>query len=501
MLTNHYQSPLYRIANPDSIAVFGASNNALRMGSIMLASMMALGYEGSVYPVHPSEERILGFEAYRDVRDLPETPDLALMVLPTDIVCRTMEECGQKGIRHAIVVSGGFEEAGPIGMQRQAELSGIARRYGMRMLGPNCLGVSNPHHRFNPTPIRVEGPAGFVGLASQSGSFITQMHDYLHGLGLGFSTAFSVGNEADLDLVDCLEYLGACPHTRVIALYIEGIGRGRAFMDMARSIVPHKPIVALYVGGSEAGKRAAFSHTGSLAGPDGLYAGMLRQCGIIRAHTISELFDFCLALGTLPRPNGCGVVIQTHSGGPGATAADSCERAGLSLPTLSKATIERLEPFIPHTASINNPVDITFSNKPLYDYKQIPDALLKDEHTDILMIYLLSPHIFIIPMLTEAGMDPEQAEQEAHRMVGENSSALLETRDAHGKPVVGYTYRSLREQMVRALLEGGLPVYNDPDRAARALAALIEYHRLRDLIMAATRGEGDPQSLTDRAGT
>ena len=245
MITTIEDSPLYRIANPRSIAFFGASNNFMRMGSIMLSSMEDFRYEGSIYPIHLTEKQVRGHRAYRSIADLPEVPDLAIIVLPTDVVCQAMEECGRKGVRRAIVVSGGFKEAGAEGAAMQKRLEQIADEYDIRFLGPNCLGVANPHIRLNPTPLPAEGPPGFVGLASQSGSFVTQMFNYLHRHGMGFSTALSVGNEANIDIIDCMEYLGACPKTKVIALYVEGITRGRKFMETARAITPHKPIVAL----------------------------------------------------------------------------------------------------------------------------------------------------------------------------------------------------------------------------------------------------------------
>jgi len=292
------KNALYPIAYPQSIAFFGASNNFNRMGTIILDSLKDLGFEGPVYPVHPKETEVLGYKAYASVADLPEAPGLAISFLPTDIVNQHLEACGKRGTRHAVVVSGGFKEVGGKGPELEKELKQTAEKYGIRFLGPNCLGVANPHHRLNPTPFQYDAEPGFIGLASQSGSFVTQMFNYLSGYGLGFSTAFSVGNEANIDIVDCMEYLATCPHTRVIALYIEGIRRGGRFMEAARKIVPHKPIVALYIGGSEAGRRAWFSHTGSMAGPDDLYDGMFKQSGIIRAASLTELFDFCWVLGT-----------------------------------------------------------------------------------------------------------------------------------------------------------------------------------------------------------
>ena len=368
MIRSITDSPLYSIVNPKRIAIFGASNNIMSMGSIILSSVQALGYEGPIYPIHPTEKQVRGLKAYTNIMDVPEVPELAIIVLPTKIVCQIMEQCGKKGVKHAVVVSGGFREIGSEGMQMQKELEAIADRYGIRFLGPNCLGVANPYLKFNPTPLPFEGEPGFVGLASQSGSFVTQMFNYTSRHGLGFSTALSVGNEANIDLVYCMQYLAACPKTKVIALYVEGISRGREFLETAKQITLHKPIVALYVGGSETGKRAGLSHTGAIAGPDEIYDGVFKQCGIIRARTLTELFDFCLALGRLPRPNGNRVIIQTHSGGPGTAAADSCGRAKLVLPSLSPQTVDKLKPVIPHTASTANPVDMTFSKNPTDDF-------------------------------------------------------------------------------------------------------------------------------------
>ena len=399
-------SPLFPIANPRSIAFFGASNNFTTMGTMQLASMIRMGYEGAVYPVHLKETEVLGYKAYTSVMDLPEIPDLAFIVLPTRVVCQIMEECGRKGIKRAIVISGGFREGGEEGAKLEEELKEIAAKYQIRFLGPNCIGVANPHHKLNPTPFPYEGPAGYIGLASQSGSFVTQMFDYLKPLGLGFSAAFSVGNEASIDLVDCLEYFGACDKTKVIALYIEGIRRGKEFIETARSIVPHKPIVALYIGGTETGKRAGTSHTGALAGPDDLYNGMFRQSGVLRCGSIAELFDFCWTLGSLPAPKNRGVVVQTHSGGPGANAADALGRVGLELTDLSKETSETLRPFFPHTASIGNPVDMTFSRNSMDLFSTIPRILIEDQNTGSLLVYFISQAKMMARPMEGMGLSP-----------------------------------------------------------------------------------------------
>ena len=494
MIKSIKESPLYPIANPKSVAFFGASNNISAMGTIQLASLMALGFEGAIYPVHPKEDLVQGLKAYRSVLDLPEAPDLVVMVLPTGIVPQILEECGKKGIKNAIVVSGGFKEVGGRGVDLEKELLDIAKKYGISILGPNCIGVANPHLKLNTTFLRHEGGPGFIGMASQSGSFITQMFNYLTRFNLGFSTAFSVGNEVNIDIVDCMEYLGACPNTKVIALYIEGIKRGKEFIETARSIVPRKPIVALYVGGSETGRRAGFSHTGALAGPDRLYEGVFRQSGIIRTNSITELFDSCWALGSLPEPKGPKVVIQTHSGGPGAAGADSCGRATLELPALSAETLDKLAPFVPHTGSLNNPVDLTFSKNPMHYFSEIPKVLLEDKSTDILMIYLLMPAQNVERALEQMGLSREQVIEQSRKLIDAQCEALARLLETYGKPVVGYTFQSLKDQFISGLLERGVTVFQGPERAALALKALVDYTRLRDKILADTN-QGEAKKI------
>ncbi len=489
MIESIEASPLYSIANPKSIALFGASNNASSMGTSLLDSVLDLGFEGEIYPIHPKENQVQNLKAYRSVLDLPKVPDLALIVLPTRLVSETMDACGRKGIKHAIVISGGFKEVGGNGVKLEKDLIAVAKKHGMRFLGPNCIGVTNPRHKLNTTFMTFEGAPGFIGMASQSGSFVTQMFTYLSHYALGFSTAFSVGNEANIDIVDCMEYLGACPDTRVIALYIEGIRRGRAFVETARSIVPKKPIVAFYIGGSEAGSRAGLSHTGALAGPDRLYEGIFRQSGIIRARSIMEMFDYCWMLGTFPKTTGRRVLIQTHSGGPGAEAADACGRAGLELPSLSPETIKRLSPLMPKTGSISNPLDFTFG-KNLTDYfSEIPKALLEEKNADFLLFYFFTPSRRLRRMLRQVGVPTDQIAEQADRLVGYQSDAIIRLLETHDKPFVGYTLQSLKDQQLRRLIERGVPIFPGPQRAARAIEAAFQYTHLRDKILTSASQE------------
>ncbi len=478
------ESPLYKIANPESIAFFGASNNTSAMGTSILNSIKAMGFSGGLYPVHPKEPRVQGLETFTSVADIPETPDLAVIVLPTRIVVETLDACGRKGIRHAIVVSGGFNEVGASGGRLQQKLEAVARKHGIRFLGPNCIGVVNSHRRLNATFLPYDAQPGFIGMASQSGSFITQMFDYLERFGLGFSIGFSVGNEASIDIVDCLRYLADCPHTRVIALYIESIRRSREFIDAARAIVPRKPIVAYYVGGSEAGRRAGFSHTGALAGPDRLYAGIFRQSGVVRAASIAELFDFCWALGTCPVPTGNDMIIQTHSGGPGAVAADACGRTGLNLPEIAPDTLARLKPFMPHTGSCRNPIDLTFTRNPLDYYLKIPEILLESPACSGVLTYFLVPSKTVRQSLERLGIADAQLETETEKLLEDLAQAIVGLPAKYAKPLIGFSFRNRSDPFTQKLHDHGLPVFPDPTRAARAMSALVNYRQLREKIIA-----------------
>jgi acyl-CoA synthetase (NDP forming) len=473
---------LHPIVNPKSIVFFGASNRFSGMGTNQLNSLLDLGFEGNIYPVHPREELVLGLKAYKHVQELPEVPDLAVMVLPAHLVDGVVEECGQKGIKHAVVVSGGFKEVGGDGAALEKKLLAVADQYGIRFLGPNCLGVANPHHKFNVTFLPFEGRPGYIGFASQSGSFITQMFGYLNRYDIGFSTGISVGNEADVDIVDCMEYLAGCPHTKVIGLYIETIRRGPEFIEVARSIAPRKPIVAYYVGGSEAGKQAGFSHTAALAGPDELYGGVFRQSGIIRAQSIPELFDFCWVLGACPRPAGNRVIIQTHSGGPGAAAADAGSRTGLVLAKLSSKTREKLSPLVPPTGSLSNPVDLTFSKNPLDYFTVIPDKLLEESNSNGLLAYFLAPGQTIRRAMEGMGIDSDQIPQLTEKLFDDQGQSLAGLIAKHQKPLVGFTFHSHEELSIRKLRHYGIPVFPSPERAARAMAALVDYSRLVDKL-------------------
>lgn len=477
-------SPLYQVLNPKSVVFFGASNRFTAMGSHQLNSLLEMGFPGPVYPVHPKEKTVQGLTAYGSAADLPETPDLAVMVLPTDLVADALAQCGRKGIKRAVIVSGGFNEAGPQGTGKEQELLKVAREYGIRLVGPNCIGVANPHHGLNTAFHVYDAKPGFIGMASQSGSFVTQMYQYMKPLGLGFSAAVSVGNQADLDLLDCLEYLAEDPNTKVIALYVEGLKRGREFMEAARRISPKKPIVAYYVGGSETGRKAGFSHTGALAGPDKVYDGLFRQAGIVRAASVEELFNFAWVLGSCPPMAGRDMLVLTHSGGPGAALADALGRAGLRLSELSAQSLARLEGLVPKTASLANPVDLTFTKDPLAYAGALPAALIKDENSQGMIMYTLLPGEKAERVLKEMGVPESETPAVAAQMAREQRDSLARISREGDKPFIGFTFWGYSDPMVAGLREIGFPVLDGPVAAARSMAALASYSEMRQRILA-----------------
>lgn len=479
-LSKYETHPLYKIMHPRSIAFWGASNNSMVMGSVQLSHVLSMGFDGPVYPIHPKHKIIQGLQAYSKVSEVPGPVDLAVLILPTHVVPEVLEDCGKFGIDRAIIVSAGFgEQEGSHGKELQQQIVDIANRYGIRFVGPNCIGVVNPYHKLNTTFFAYDSKPGFIGMASQSGSFITQMFAHLDKFGLGYSEGFSLGNEAMTDLTDCIEYLAESEETKVIALYIEGIRRGREFVRVASEVSRKKPIVAFYVGGSESGSRAGMSHTGAMAGSDALYDGIFKQSGIIRARSIEELFDFCYVLGSQPLPRGSNLAILTHSGGPGAAASDASERAGLTLAAFSPETCEKLQALVPGTASIKNPVDLTFS-KNYSDYLgTMPEILLSDENVDSLFIYCLMPHQRVIQAVVGAGVDENQAGAFADQYVKIQTDAVTAIAAKYGKPVVGGSYCDRSEFFVRQLQDSGLPVLASPERAVTAMGALAGYAKWR----------------------
>jgi len=475
-------NPLHCILNPKSVAFVGANNQPTTMGTVQMLNTLRFGFKGRIYPVHPTEQVVLGQKAYPSVRVLPECVDLAVITVPARIVPTIFEDCGERGVRHAIVTSGGFGELGEEGKRLEREILDIARRYRIRFIGPNCLGVINPHHRFNVTMFPYTQPPGNMGLASQSGTYVTQVVHYLNRRGIGYSRALSIGNKADIDLVDCLEYLGEDAHTKGIALYIEGLKRPRRFLDMARAVSRNKPVVALYVGGTEAGAKSSASHTGAVCAPAKLYSDMFRQAGIVEAGTVEDLYFWTWTLANQPVPRGNRVAILTHSGGPASSIADACEKNGLEVPTLSPETREAIKPLVPKTAVIQNPVDLTFSTEPELLVRTLPRILLGDPGVDVLIIHGLMVSSWL-SFLKESAEDMlgDLPVDEISRLFDKPIEELSKLPIRYGKPVICSSFMgSTIEAATRKLHEYRIPTFDGPEKAVTAVAALIRYKKFRE---------------------
>jgi acyl-CoA synthetase (NDP forming) len=435
--------------------------------------------------MHPKEPEIHGFKAYKSLSEVPGKVDLAVLVLPTKIAADVLEECGKHGVKNAMVVSAGFAEMGEKGKKLQQRIIDVCQEYNIKMVGPNCIGIVNTRIDLNTTFFPNDAGPGFIGMASQSGSFVTQMFAYLKKFGAGFSQAISVGNEAMTDLTECVEYLGECPRTKVIAMYVETLRGGGRFIEVAREVSKKKPIVAYYVGGSEAGRKAALSHTAALSGSDALYNGVFNQCGVIRASSMAELFDICYVMGAQPLPRGNRVALLSHSGGPAACAADTAERYGMELARFSERTTEELLKVVPHTASVGNPVDITFNKDPNDYSRTLPSILMGDESVDSLFMYVLMPSHRVYQTFKTMMTDPDQARKAAEDFILNQCRDMAQLAPKYGKPFVGGSFYTRSEPFTKMLQDNGVSVLPSPERAIIALSALTRYAEKRRKLMAA----------------
>jgi len=441
-----------RLLQPSTIAVIGASRREGTIGHEVLRNLLMGGFEGTVYPVNPGAEHVLGVHAYPTVADIPEKVDLGVVVVPAPFVVGAVEACGQAAVDAVVVISAGFAETGDEGRAREAELLTTVRRYGMRMVGPNCMGVANtsPEVRMNATFAPTPPRPGRVGLLSQSGAVGISLLERAARLGLGISTFVSGGNKADVSGNDMLQFWESDGATDVVLLYLESFGNPRKFARIARRVARSKPIVAVKSGRTAAGARAAQSHTGAAAAPDVASDALFRQAGVIRVSTMSEMFDVALVLANQPVPAGDRVVIVGNSGGPGIMAADACAEAGLALAELAPSTVEALRRFLPAEASMGNPVDLIAAATP-EQYRQAIDVLLSDDGVDGAVV------IFTPPLVTR----PDDVAQ-----------AVVAAASAHkDKPVVAAFLTAATDSGVLGGGEGlpQVPVFPFPEQAVRAL--------------------------------
>ncbi|MBM4249532.1 MAG: CoA-binding protein [Euryarchaeota archaeon] len=446
------------IFRPQSIAVVGASRERGGVGREILGNLVKYEFRGSVYPVNPRANTVLSMKCFPSVAAIPDPVDLAIIVVPARIVPQIMEECGRKGVRGAIIISAGFREVGDKGAQLESEVAAIARRHGIRVVGPNCMGAINtePDVRMNATFAITMPLDGSIGLMSQSGALCGTLLDYAKEAEIGFSKFVSMGNKMDVSANDLLEAWEVDESVKLVLMYIESFGNPRKFTRIARSLSRKKPVVAVKSGRTVAGARAISSHTGSLAEGDVLTDAIFHQCGVLRVESIEDLLDYAKAFTGQPLPSGKRVAVVTNAGGPGIMATDACVSHGLEMAQFEERTRRTLRENLVPAAAIDNPVDLLAEGNARM-YETVLDAVLQDRNVDSVIV------IFVHPLMTDA----EAVNHAIHRACGR-----------HDKPVLG-VFMSTREQRRARPGSCTLPLYMFPESAARALAAMYRYGLIR----------------------
>jgi acetyltransferase len=451
---------LKAIFAPRAVAVIGATSRPGSVGGAVFANVLQHGYAGVVYPVNPKALSIMSVKAYPSVLAIPDAVDLAIVIVPSPVVPLVIEECGQKGIKAAIVITAGFKELGPAGAEKEEEVLLAAQRGGLRLLGPNCLGIINtdPQVSLNGSFARLTPLMGNIALISQSGAVGVAALDYAQGEKIGLSKFVSVGNKADLNENDFLAYLKDDPQTQVICFYLEDLTDPAGFFRLAQEINgetgPQKPLLTIKSGRTPAGARAASSHTGALAGSDKAYDALFAQCGVLRVESLEELFDYAGAFALQPLPPGNRVAVVTNAGGLGIMATDAAERYGLSMAALTPATTAKLKARLPAAANIHNPVDV-----------------LGDAGADRYEAALTS-------VLADSGVDGAIVISTPQLMTDLTAIAAVVSRVAAGcaKPIL-VCQMALEDidKPLAILTQAGLPHYRFPEEAARALGAMARY--------------------------
>jgi len=450
--------PFFR---PNAVVIVGASRDASSIGYRILDEFLRAGFKGPVYAVNPNAAEVHSIKTLSSVRDVPGPVDLAIIAVPRAAVFGVVDDCAARGVRALVVITAGFSEAGAEGRELQEQLLGKVRGYGMRMIGPNCMGLLNadPAVRLNASFSPVFPTAGNLAMSSQSGALGLAVLALAAERQLGFSTFISVGNKADVSGNDLLQYWETDSHTGVILLYLESFGNPRRFARIARRVGRSKPIVAMKAGRSNSGRRAAGSHTAALAANDVAVDALFRQTGVIRAETIDGMFDIASALGSQPLPQSRRVAIVTNAGGPGILCADACEAGGLSISELSEAVQMKLRTFLPAAASVTNPVDMVASAGP-DSYRQTIGAVLASPDVDSLIVIYIPVDRSDTKLFSEA---IRTGIEEGRAAGGEGKTVLacLMTRAMRQEPL------KTRDEVI--------PVYSFPEAPAMALSKCAAY--------------------------
>ena len=443
------------VFNPSSIAVIGASREPNKIGHVIVKNFVDGGFGGKIYPINPNAEKILGLRSYKSVLDIKGSVDSAVIAVPAAAVANVLEECGKKGIRGVVLITGGFAEVGKI--DEEKKIAAIAEKYGIALIGPNCMGVLTPATRVDSVflPIYKLGRprVGKIAFISQSGAVGGCIVDLAARAGIGMSKFVSYGNAAVVNECDLLEYLANDKETEIIIVYLEGVRDGKRFLEVARKITPKKPIVVIKAGKSAAGAEAAKSHTGSLAGAAEAYKAAFHQARIIEAETLEQLFDFAKIFDQ-PLPRGKRVGIITNGGGMGVLATDSLEVEGLTLAKLSDETNATLKLSLPSYANVRNPLDI-IGDADSHRYELAINAMMKDDNVDIILLIIL---------FQTAAIDSGVV------------NIAIRASDLKQKPIIAVCTGGEYTDMHKRIMESyGVPTYASPSSAMRSIARFMEY--------------------------
>lgn len=448
---------LEKIFNPHSVAIVGASQTQGKVGYEILTNMISAGYEGKIFPVNHNAESIEGLRCYRDLESIGEVPELVIIVIPAKFVPEIMRQCAKIGVEAVIIITAGFKEIGEEGRELEKQVVRIAKQSGIRVVGPNCLGVIDTSNRLNASFGGDLPRKGTIGYLSQSGALLAAILDTANAHGIGFSKLISIGNKADVNELDVVEAFDTDPETKVIAGYLENISDGSEFVSQVEKISQHKPILLIKSGGTSAGAKAASSHTGSLAGAETAYGVVFERAGIIRCNSIKQQFDYAQAFANQPLPGGKRVAVITNAGGLGIMAADAVERQGLTFAKPSDETVEKLAGVLPVAANLMNPFDVL--GDALADrYEFALDVVLDDSNVDVVLV-----------LLTPQAMTKSAATAEAIAGV---------CRKKPEKPVFAcFLGAGKVEEGVKILRENKIPQYDSPESAVSAIKVTTDYVR------------------------
>ena len=447
-------SSLSPFFNPKGVAIIGASASPSKLSFGILKNMTLSGFEGKIYPVNPKADEILGLKSYPDILSVPDPVELAVISLPVAMIAGVLADCGKRGVKAVVVISGGFKELGAEGEALENQLVEIAHQSGIRMIGPNCVGTMDLYSGLNTTFINGVPAKGGIGFISQSGAIAGGVVDFVKSKGIGFSSFASLGNEADITETDVIEYMGQDPNVKVIAAYVEMIKDGQQFIEIARKVSCKKPIVIIKAGKTGAGARAVSSHTGSLAGSYTAYQAAFEQSGVIEVQSVAELFDVACAFDFQPLPKGKRAAILTNAGGPAALASDSLASNGLQLVDLSAETVSALRKFLNPSAQVSNPVDMLGGAEP-QEYRLSLENILKDPHVDI-VFPILVPQALVNTV--------------------EVAKAILETSQKTDKPVITCIMGDDSVGDARLILHASrVPMFVYPESLGIVTGAMIRY--------------------------